>query len=98
MWAVDYNLTMKALYGRAFRAPVSPNYSQNNPAILGNANLDPEVIDTFEISIEYDVTGDLNTSLNIFYYEVEDLIDYPGLGQPAANLFSLSMGMASSGN
>jgi iron complex outermembrane receptor protein len=89
VWAADYNLTMKALYGRAFRAPsFAELFAKNNPAILGNATLDPEVIDTFEISIEYDVTADLNTSLNIFYYEVEDLIDYPSFGQPAANLFA----------
>lgn len=77
VWAVDYNLTAKLLYGRAFRAPsFSELFSQNNPSQIGNANLDPEVIDVYEMAFDYQFNHRINTQLNLFYYEIDGLVDF----------------------
>ena len=76
VWAAEYNLTAKFLYGRAFRAPsFTELYSQNNPALLGNPNLEPETIDTYEAALDYQINRDMNLLVNVFYYEIKDLID-----------------------
>lgn len=76
VWAVDYNVTAKFLYGRAFRAPsFTELYSQNNPTLLGNVNLEPETIDTFEAALDYEINHDMSLLVNAFYYEITDLID-----------------------
>lgn len=75
VWAADYNLTGKLLYGRAFRAPAfSETQYINNPSILGNANLVPERIDTWELAFDYRPNFDSRIALNVFSYEVEELI------------------------
>lgn len=76
VWATDYNLTTKLLYGRAFRAPsFTELYFINNPATLGNPNLDPESIDVMELVFDYRPTFDLKTEFNLFRYDLDDLID-----------------------
>src|SRR5690606_20637364 len=77
VWQTSYNVTSKLLYGRAFRAPsFSEQFAINNPVILGNADVEPEQIDTLELSFEYRPTYDLTTRINLFTYDVEGLIDY----------------------
>lgn len=77
VWATRYNLTSKLLYGRAFRAPsFSVLYSQNNPAGVGNPDLDPETIDTLELAFDYRPTFAIQTNLSIFTYQAKKLIDY----------------------
>ena len=85
VWAAEYNLTAKFLYGRAFRAPsFTELYSQNNPAQLGNPDLEPETIDTYEAALDYQINRDMNLLVNVFYYEINDLIDL--VSDPAAGL------------
>jgi iron complex outermembrane receptor protein len=77
VWATLRNLTTKFMYGRAFRAPsFGEEFSINNPVILGNSNLDPETIDTFELAFDYRPTFNLQTGLNLFYYEIDDAIEF----------------------
>lgn len=77
VWAADYNLTTKFLYGRAFRAPsFTELFSKNNPSQIGNADLEPETINTYEFSVDYQVKPDWNVQANAFYYEIDDLIDF----------------------
>jgi len=77
VWATDYNLTTKLLYGRAFRAPsLGEEFGQNNTVALGNKNLNPETIDTLELAFEHHPNFDMRTRLNFFAYEIKDLIDY----------------------
>ncbi|MBF0622562.1 MAG: TonB-dependent receptor [Magnetococcales bacterium] len=77
VWSPLYNLTSKLMYGQAFRAPsFAELYVVNNPGILGNANLEPETIETWELAFDYRPTFSLRTGLNLFYYQIEDLIDY----------------------
>ena len=79
VWATDYNLTTKLLYGRAFRAPsYTELYFVNNPSTLGNPDLKPETIDVMELVFDYHPTFDLQTVVNIFRYDLDDLIDQVG--------------------
>jgi iron complex outermembrane receptor protein len=75
VWQTRYNLTTKFLYGRAFRAPAfNELYNINNPVQLGNPDLDPEKIDTYEIAFDYQQSDDLNTKLSLFRYHMTDIL------------------------
>lgn len=94
VWQTLYNLTSKILYGRAFRAPaISEQFAINNPVLIGNAHIDPEEIDTLELSFDYRPTYDLNFQLSLFRYEIDGLIDFldddglPGGTSTAQNAF-----------
>ncbi len=77
VWETNYNLTSKLIYGKAFRAPVfSELFAMNNPNVIGSLDLDPEVIDMFEVSFDYRFNYNLKTQLNIFYYSVDGLINF----------------------
>lgn len=81
VWETRYDLTSKFMYGRAFRAPsFNELYIQNNPANQGNADLEPETIDTYELAFAYQPTSRLRTNLNFFYYETKDLINQVAQG------------------
>lgn len=77
VWNATERLTSKLLYGRAFRPPsFAELFSINNPVALGNPDLDPETINTYELAFDYRPTYDVSTGLNLFYYKVEDLIRF----------------------
>lgn len=77
VWSTRYDLTTKLLYGRAFRAPsFGELYAQNNPVVLGNPSLQPETIDSYELAFDYRPTANLTSRLNLFRYEIRNLIDY----------------------
>lgn len=90
VWDATKDITAKALYGRAFRAPsFAELYLRNNPVALGNESLDPEVINTYELAVDYRASFDLRLGFNVFYYEIEDLIDFaatPGGALVAGNI------------
>jgi len=76
VWA-GQQLTTKFLYGSAFRAPsFAEQFNRNNPVAIGNPNLDPEVIDTYEVAFDYAYSPDLRVGLNLFYYEIDDIIRF----------------------
>ncbi|MFO0700943.1 MAG: TonB-dependent receptor [Nitrospira sp.] len=67
--------TAKLLYGRAFRAPspfeqfyVSPGVNKANP------DLQPEIINTYELVLEQYVGHHLRGSASAYYYEIDKLI------------------------
>ena len=77
VWAMDYNLTSKILYGSAFRAPsFSELYVINNPVILGNPQLKPEKIQTTELAFDYRPSFAWQHLFNTYYYKAQDLIGY----------------------
>jgi outer membrane receptor protein involved in Fe transport len=89
VWNTRHDLTTKFLYGRAFRAPsFAELYDINNPVILGNEDLEPEIINTGELAFDYRPTFDLRTGLNLFAYQIDDLIRFmpdPGGTSTAQN-------------
>lgn len=77
VWATQHNLTTKLLYGSAFRAPsFLEQFFVNNPISLGNPNLEPETIDTWELAFNYHPSPDLVSTLSLFNYKAKDLIEY----------------------
>ncbi|MBI5848203.1 MAG: TonB-dependent receptor [Nitrospirae bacterium] len=86
VWSATPELTAKLMYGRAFRAPAfSELYNQNNPAVLGNTNLEPETIDMYEFAFDYRPTKRMRLGLNLFKYRINGLIDYVSDPAPAAS-------------
>lgn len=86
VWDINKQLTTKLLYGKAFRAPsFSEQANQNNPVLLGNRNLKPETINTFEWAVDYRPVKSLRTAVNVYYYQIQDLIAaVPDIGKPSA--------------
>lgn len=77
VWETNKSLTTKFLYGSAFRAPsFGELFNQNNPVNLGRSDLDPEKIDTYEIALHFNLSEQLQTSLNLFHYQARDMIEY----------------------
>ena len=78
VWDINEQLTSKILYGKAFRAPnFSEQGNQNNPVIVGNKQLKPETINTLEWAFDYRPFSSLRTAVNLYYYEIKDLIAIP---------------------
>ena len=77
VWQTSYRLTSKLLYGHSFRAPsFAEQFNINNPVALGNPDLDPEIIDTYEMAFSYTATDNLKLSMNLFYYQMKDIIRF----------------------
>lgn len=77
VWSTNESLTTKLLYGSAFRAPsFAELYFKNNPVSLGNTSLKPEQIDTLELSFNFRLANDWQSSLTLFKYEARDMIEF----------------------
>lgn len=84
VWNTNQNLTMKLLYGSAFRAPsFSEQFNDNNPVLIGSQALAPETIDTHEFSINAQLSPTLSSAVNLFTYEAKGMIEFiPDQGEP----------------
>lgn len=77
VWTTSHNLSTKLLYGEAFRAPAfAQTRAANNPSILGNPNLDPETLSSYELAFDYRPRYDLNLLFNLFHYKWKDIINF----------------------
>jgi iron complex outermembrane receptor protein len=88
--STTHNLSSKFLYGRAFRAPsFSELFAQNNDSLIGNPNLEPETIDTYEVAFDYRPSYDIDLKLNLFLYQIKDLVEIQ-FGSQASNALEQS--------
>lgn len=77
VWSTGYKLTTKFLYGEAFRAPsFAQTRAINNPLVLGNPNLKPEEITSYELAFDYRPSYDLTINMNFFHYSWTDIIQF----------------------
>ncbi len=77
VWGVTEKLTTKILLGSAFRAPsFSELHFKNNPVSLGNPDIQPEQINSEELSFNYRPTDKLQTTLTFFTYQAKKMIDF----------------------
>ncbi|NRD74092.1 TonB-dependent receptor [Shewanella sp. VB17] len=77
VWSTSQKLTTKALYGQAFRTPsFAETQAINNPVVLGNPDLAPETLASYELAFDYRATTDLKLALNLFYYDWQDIIKF----------------------
>lgn len=75
VWDAAYDLVIKALAGRAFRAPSFVEmYTLNNPVNFGNPNILPEKIATQELDFVWQGTSSLQSTLSLFHYRMTDII------------------------
>ena len=75
VWANSYRLTTKLLYGEAFRAPSFAETKEvNNPVALGNPNLRPQKMSSYELAFDYRWDIDDEISINFFHYDWENII------------------------
>lgn len=67
--------TIKLLYGEAFRAPNVYETSWNFPGQqVGNADLDPETVQTYEAILEQKLTANVVLTASAFEYDMTDMI------------------------
>ncbi len=77
VWSTNAKITMKILYGSAFRAPsFSEQFNENNPVSIGSPDLEPESIDTQELSLNAQLSASFATSINLFTYQAKDMIEF----------------------
>lgn len=85
--APNSSIFFKALYGEAFRAPTFDELHQiNNPTNVGNPNLRPEELKTFEFQFGYQIEEKAYATISYFDIEIEDNIqlispNYVNIGQ-----------------
>ena len=93
VWQISQRLTSKLLYGRAFRAPsFAELYNINNPVALGNSQLAPEIINTFELAFNYEASHTLRTNLNLFYYKMKGILRFTPDPLPATSTTAQNSG------
>lgn len=96
VWTVNEQATAKVLYGRAFRAPsFAETLVTANPIALGNPNLKPEIINTYEMALNYAVSSRLTVDMNVFRYDISDFITFvpdPGVSTATAQNVGESTG------
>lgn len=59
------------------RSELLEQYQQNSTLFLGNPSLSPETIATTELAFDYHPSKTLRTALNLYHYEIHDLISGP---------------------
>lgn len=80
-WQANDTNTFKMMYGEAFRAPTFAElYNQNNPVLVGNPNLNPEDIETFEVSYMNADIDNAEITLTLFDNYLSNLITVDSTG------------------
>ncbi|MCL5976589.1 MAG: TonB-dependent receptor [Nitrospirae bacterium] len=84
VWGFMDKADLKLLYGQAFRAPNFVElYNANNPTVIGNPNLKPEKIRTYEAALGYRFTDNFKVDINYFINLIDDLIARDAAVSPA---------------
>lgn len=74
-WSVVDSLRIIASYGSAFRAPTFGElYNINNPSIVGNPDVQPEEITTYELGVRGEWAGRTQYGVTLFRNQIDDLI------------------------
>jgi len=83
VWQVNPTLTTKLLYGRAFRAPSFRElYLRNTAILVGNPDLKPEIVDTWEWAASWRANQQLNWNASVYRFTIQDKIQYVALNPP----------------
>jgi len=79
VWHIDNHWNLKVLAGRAFRAPTFEElYNSNNGVAEGSADLDPEIMTTYEVSINTEYKNKGSAKLVYFNNRFEEKIQNIG--------------------
>ncbi len=74
VWDASIDLTVKLLYGTAFRAPSFNEQYGRNPVANGNPFLQPETIKTFEAAMSWKSSQNTRVNLNLFDSSMKNII------------------------
>ena len=75
VWSASDSVDVKLLYASAFRAPsFLEMYEINNPASVGNPNLQPEKMRTIEAGVVWRITHNYQLSANLFHNRFSERI------------------------
>ncbi len=75
IWRFIEDAHLKLLFATAFKAPSFQElFLTNNGVKVGNPNLDPEKINTFEVGLGYNFTSHISASMNYFFNRIRDKI------------------------
>lgn len=75
VWQATPTFTSKLLYGSAFRAPAhNEMHIKNNLTLIGNPDLQPEQIDTWELAFNWQARENLNFAFNFYRYRLTDRV------------------------
>ena len=75
IWRFIEDAHLKLLFATAFKAPSFQElFLTNNGVKIGNPNLDPEKINTFEVGLGYNFTSHIRASMNYFFNRIRDKI------------------------
>lgn len=75
VWDATYNLIIKALHGRAFRAPnFTEQYTLNNPVNVGNPAIQPETMQMNELAMSWQPLTNVQVDLSLYRYRMSDII------------------------
>ena len=86
VWSFLENADLKLLYGKAFRAPnFQELYNINNPVVVGNPDLKPERIETYEAGLAWRLNRYFAANINYFFSTIKDQIGWDTSTTPAVN-------------
>ncbi|PWF55334.1 TonB-dependent receptor [Massilia glaciei] len=75
VWDAAFNVVVKAMHGRAFRAPaLTEQYTINNPVNIGNPAIRPETIATSELAFLWKAADSVQTGLTLYRHRMRDII------------------------
>jgi outer membrane receptor protein involved in Fe transport len=78
VWTPSSAISVKALYGQAFRAPSLDENLLNNPGLGGNPNLKPEKIGTFDLGVFFEGKR-VQGGIDVFHSTITDnIVNLPG--------------------
>lgn len=73
VWSIGGGFALKALWSNAYRAPSLNELTTVAPTLLGNENLLPERVETWDLALSFN-GHDFYSSANIFYSKLTDII------------------------
>lgn len=75
VWSFLKDADLKLLYGQAFRSPAFQElYNDGNPSSIGNPNLRPEEIKTYEAALGYSFKSFYSLDAAYFHNDIDKLI------------------------
>jgi iron complex outermembrane receptor protein len=84
VWDAAYNVIVKAMHGRAFRAPAFvEQYNRNNPVNVGNPSIQPETIAMSELALAWQPSAAVQANFSLFRYRMDDVIILAANSDPA---------------
>lgn len=81
IWHVAPTTTLKALYGRAHRAPNAGEYAfDDGSSLIANPELGGELVDTLELVADHRLSNDFNLRGSLYRWNMRDLITLVDIG------------------